>query len=325
VTGQEGEWLRLDYGAWIKQSETTSVVGNLPPQSIIRSITSRKVNGATEIIFPLEIPVPFTIQQGDRLLSLTLYNTVAQTDTIRLDDDPLIKRLDWQQINPDRVQYRFNLKSEQQWGYDTRYEGTTLILSLKHPPLKEANDGSLRGVKILLDPGHGGKENGAIGPNGLPEKEVNLQVSKLLEEQLLKRGATVYLTRETDKEVPLSERTSAIDKIRPDIALSIHYNALPDGGDAVKTMGVSSFWYHPQAHNLALFLHNYLVEKLHRPSYGVFWNNLALTRPHTAPSVLLELGFIINPTEFEWISDRAEQGKLAQVLADGISQWFMNY
>ena len=54
------------------------------------------------------------------------------------------------------------------------------------------------------------------------------------------------------------------------------------------------FWYHPQAEDLSKFLHDYLVEKGERPSYGVFWNNLALTRPHAAPSVLLELGFMIN-------------------------------
>lgn len=69
-------------------------------------------------------------------------------------------------------------------------------------------------------------------------------------------------------------------------------------------------------------MHNYLVQKLNRPSYGVFWNNLALTRPYTAPSVLLELGFMINPNEFEWIENSQEQKKLAQVLAEGIKEWF---
>jgi hypothetical protein len=51
-----------------------------------------------------------------------------------LDDDQLIKRLDWQQIAPNQVQYTFNLKFEQEWGYSLRYEGTSLILSLRHPP-----------------------------------------------------------------------------------------------------------------------------------------------------------------------------------------------
>lgn len=323
VTGIEGEWLRLDYGGWIKREETRSLPNNIPPKSIIRGINSRQVEGATEIIFPLQFPVPISVQQGEKNLILTLYNTTAQTDTIKFNDDPIIKRLDWQQIAPGQIQYIFNFKSEQQWGYDLRYQGTSLILSLRHPPQNQKqNPTSLQGVKILLDPGHGGTETGTTGPNGYTEKEIALVVSKRLEQQLIDRGATVYMTREEDKELSLQARVDAIDTVKPTIALSVHYNALPDWGDAINTKGVGIFWYHPQAHNLSVFLHNYLVKKLNRPSYGVFWNNLALTRPYTAPSVLLELGFMINPDEFDWISNPQEQEKLAQTLADGIVEWF---
>jgi N-acetylmuramoyl-L-alanine amidase len=180
----------------------------------------------------------------------------------------------------------------------------------------------LSGIKILLDPGHGGAETGSVGPTGYPEKAVNLVVSKLVQEQLLARGATVYMTREDDREVSLQERVAMIDKLKPAIAISIHYNALPDGGDAMNTQGIGAFWYNTQAHSLAMFLHNYLVQELGRPSYGVFWNNLALTRPHTTPSVLLELGFMINPEEFEWVVNPQEQQKLAGAIADGITEWF---
>jgi len=181
----------------------------------------------------------------------------------------------------------------------------------------------LSGIKILLDPGHGGPEDsGSVGPTGYPEKAVALVVSKLVRDQLVARGATVYMTREEDKDVGLQERVDMIEKMQPAIAISLHYNALPDDGDAINTKGVGTFWYNTQAHSLAMFLHNYLVQKLGRPSYGVFWNNLALTRPHTTPSVLLELGFMINPVEFEWVSNPQEQQKLAVALADGITQWF---
>lgn len=329
ITGREGEWVRLDYGAWIKASEVRIVPGAVPPSSLIRSIRARQVDRATEVLFPLQAPVPVSVQQGDRTLTLTLYNTTAQTDTIRLDDNPLISRLDWQQVAPNQVQYTFNLKSAQQWGYDLRYEGTTLVLSLRHPPniSRKPNNSSIQnpqplaGIKILLDPGHGGAESGALGPTGYPEKSVNLAVSKLLQQQLQARGATVYMTREDDKEVSLQDRVATIDKLKPAIAISVHYNSLPDNGDAQNTRGVGTFWYNTQAHSLAVFLHNYLVNKLGRPSYGVFWNNLALTRPATVPSVLLELGFMSNPLEFEWVTNAQEQQKLASVLADGITEW----
>lgn len=322
ITGREGEWLRLDYGGWIKSGETRIFKAAVPPKSIIRSVTSRPVAGGMEILFPLQVAVPVSVQQGTNTFSLTLYNTTAQTDTIRFDDNPLISRLDWQQVAPQQVQYVFNLKSAQQWGYKLEYRGTTLVLTLRTAPATNNPNQPLSGMTIMLDPGHGGPEDsGARGPNGYPEKEVALIVSKLLREELIKRGATVLMTREADIDLLPGDRAMMINKQEPNLALSIHYNALPDNGDAMNTKGVGMFWYHTQAHSLAVFLQNYLVEKLGRPSYGVFWNNLALTRPAVAPSVLLELGFMINPYEFEWITNSQEQKKLAVALADGIVEW----
>ena len=326
VTGKEAEWLRLDYGGWIKASETQPIPSSMPPRSLIRSITSRQLADSTEIIFPLQVPVPISIQQEDSAITLILHNTTAQTDTIKLNDDPLIKRLDWQQLTPTQIAYTFQLKTDQQWGYDVRYEGTSLILSLRHPPqLGIEKNQPLAGIEILLDPGHGGAELGAKGATGYPEKAINLVISQLLAQKLTDLGATVYLTRETDRDVSLPDRVKDIQEQKPDLALSLHYNALPDSGDAENTQGISTFWYHPQAHDLAIFLHNYLTTKLDRPSYGVFWNNLALTRPHTAPTVLLELGFMINPWELEWITDSQEQERLSSAIAEAITAWFFAF
>lgn len=323
VTGKEGEWLRLDYGAWINSKETRILPGAVPPQTIIRSLGYRQLPTATEIIFPLQVAVPVSLQQTEQAIALTLYNTTAQTDIIRLDDDPLISRLDWQQVAPGQVKYTLNLKKAQQWGYKLRYDGTTLVLALRHPPkIGNTIRKPLANFKIVLDPGHGGKESGASGPTGYLEKDVNLVISKLLRDELVKLGATVVMTREDDKEVSLPERQAIISQEEPAIALSIHHNSLPDNGDAEKTKGFGAFWYHPQAHNLAVFLQTYVVKKLAKPSYGVFWNNLALTRPEAAPSVLLELGFMSNPDEFEQVVNPEEQKKMANAIAQGITEWF---
>jgi N-acetylmuramoyl-L-alanine amidase len=86
--------------------------------------------------------------------------------------------LDWTPVLPDQAQYRFQLQSNQAWGYKLRYDGTTLVLSLRHPPTIQP-ERPLAGITILLDPGHGSENDlGARGPNGYPEKDVNLVVSK---------------------------------------------------------------------------------------------------------------------------------------------------
>jgi N-acetylmuramoyl-L-alanine amidase len=330
VTGTEGEWFRLDYGAWINSRETRILPGAIPPRTIIRSVGHQEHANTTDIVFPLQVPVPVSVEQSDRTFTLNLYNTIAQTDIIPFGDHPFISRIDWQQLpasvmgSPGSVKYTLNLKNNQQWGYRLRYDGTSLVLSLRNPPesKRRTKNKPLSGIKILIDPGHGGAESGASGPTGYLEKDLNLAVSKLVRDELVKRGATVVMTREEDKDVSLGDRVAMINKEKPTISISIHHNSLPDDGDAEKIQGFSSYWYHPQAHSLALFLHDYIIKKLKRPDYGVFWDNLALTRPEIAPSVLLEIGFMSNPNEFEVVTNPQQQHKEAKAIADGIVEWF---
>jgi N-acetylmuramoyl-L-alanine amidase len=327
VTGREGEWLRLDYGAgnaaWMKASETRILPQAPWPQGVIRGALARSRPGWTDLIFPLSVPVPVTVEQTADRLRLTLHNTTAQTDTVYIGADALVERVDWHQPQPQQVVYTIQFRTPQQWGYTASYEGNQLILSLKHPPDRSAGAKSLQGVHVFLDPGHGSAEDlGARGPTGYPEKDVALKVTQRLQQILEARGARVTLGRHGDEDLWPQDRVDRMATAQPDVALSLHYNALPDGGDALGTQGIGAFWYQPQAQDLAQFLHDYLVDRLDRPSYGVFWNNLALTRPSFTPAVLLELGFMINPQEFEWIMDPAAQEDLALALADGLALWF---
>ncbi len=318
ITGREGEWLRLDYGGWIKAAETQVSSAAVPPRSLIRGISASQQDNWTEVVFPLQTPVPVSVRQEEQTLTLTLHNTTPQTDTIYFSNDPVVERMDFNSVLPDKVEYTFHFKEPQQWGYKLRYEGTSLIVSLRHAP----PENSLRGTTILVDPGHGSDADpGSRGPTGYPEKDVALIVSKLFRDELQARGATVVMTREGDDDLYPEDRVAVIDETEPTLALSLHYNALPDAGDALGRSGVGAFWYYPQAHDLAAFLHDYLVQELERESYGVYWNNLALTRPTVAPSVLLELGFMINPEEFEWITDENAQKELARTLAEGVEKW----
>ncbi len=340
ITGMQGAWLRFDYGGWVKKSMTKIEDSEAAPRSIVKSVNSKRVvskseqdnknkigNIWTEVTIPLEVPVPIAIVQGDRTFAITLYNVTAQTDTISIAPDSIINKLDWVQTEADKVTYTINLKPKQQWGYKVRYQGTNLIISLKHPPIIAADQelATLKGIKIVLDAGHGGQEDlGSRSPTGYPEKEVNLITSKLLQNELQNRGAKVVMTRTNDVDVDLATRVAKIDQEEPTVSVSIHYNALPDDGDAINTSGVGAFWYNPQAQDLARFINTYISKKLNRRDYGVYWNNLALARPTIAPSVLLELGFMINPLEFEWIIDQPQQKLLAATLADGITEWILN-
>jgi N-acetylmuramoyl-L-alanine amidase len=103
----------------------------------------------------------------------------------------------------------------------------TIILSFAfllplgaHPLIKPLN-----GIRILLDPGHGGADPGAIGPSNLKESEVNLRVARYLRQLLEADGAEVHMTRTTDKTLSLGERVGVALQLRPDLFLSIHHNS----------------------------------------------------------------------------------------------------
>lgn len=335
VTGKQGEWLRLDYGGWVRERFVQLLDTDTQPRSLVRGISTRVAinkndlqNTWTELVIPLECNVPIAVSQGDRTLTLTLYNVTSQTDTISIAPEAIIDKLEWVQSTPDKVIYTISLKPKQQWGYKVRYQGTNLIVSLKHPPVLSTTNRELqplKGLKILLDAGHGGNEDlGSRGATGYPEKDVTLIVTKLLQEELQNRGAKVAMTRTDDVDLDLAPRIAKIEQEEPTASISLHYNALPDDGDAINTSGIGAFWYNPQSQDFAKFIHNYVAQKLHRHEYGVYWNNLALVRSTVTPAVLLELGFMINPDEFEWIIDPQQQKLLAKTLADGITEWMLN-
>ncbi|MBW4509261.1 MAG: N-acetylmuramoyl-L-alanine amidase [Scytonematopsis contorta HA4267-MV1] len=331
ITETKKDWLRLDYGVWINKEDAQVLSTTVIPRSFVCDTLFREKPGKTEVVFPLQAPVPVTIQQGEGWFGLTLHNSTLRQEMKPPENDRVISRMSWQQFAPGQVRYGFNFKNRQQWGYSLRYENNNLILSFRQSPFTQ-QEGFLKsvqgmgmplsGMTIVIDPGHGGLDSGAISPNGYKEKELALTISQLLRQQLELRGATVYFTREDDVDVSLAERMAIINRLEPTLALSIHYNHVPDNVDGGSIKGIATYWYHPQSTGLAKYLNNYIVKQLSRADNGVKWKNLALARPTIAPSVLLELGFMSNPQELNWIINPGEQSRLAQTIADGVAAWF---
>ena len=100
------------------------------------------------------------------------------------------------------------------------------------PPVSHLPEKTSRGVKtVVLDPGHGGRDPGAVA-NGIREKDINLRVARLMADILKKKGLRVVMTRSTDVYLPLSQRTNIAVKEDADVFVSLHCNALPKGRTA---------------------------------------------------------------------------------------------
>lgn len=173
-------------------------------------------------------------------------------------------------------------------------------------------------MKILIDPGHGGKELGAIGPGGLTEKEVNLRVAFFLKSLLEKDGFEVILTRTKDLTLSLKERVEIAKKHKPCLFLSIHHNANSERYSHINRFEV----YVPfNYEGPSISLGKKLAEIFSQERDQITWGPIPAryTVLNSSPfSVLVEPGYIINPEEEKRLRSTSYLEEEASLLYKGI-------
>jgi N-acetylmuramoyl-L-alanine amidase len=196
---------------------------------------------------------------------------------------------------------------------------------------------ALAGADVVLDPGHGGDEPGAVGPAGTTEKAVNLAVAQATAERLEALGATVVLTRTADYRITLASRAAVATSLRPLLFVSIHHNAEPDGprdgpgsetyfqvasAESKRAAGlvyeelVDAF----DAYDVAWVADRDAGAKYRRRGDGTDYYGI-LHRTAGVPAVLSEAAFLTNAPEEALLADPAFQGVEAQALTDAIVRY----
>jgi N-acetylmuramoyl-L-alanine amidase len=187
--------------------------------------------------------------------------------------------------------------------------------------------GTVAGSKIVLDPGHGGSDPGAIGSNGLQEKTVNLDISLKVAQILRERGATVIMTRTGDTYVDLYERPEIANRNDADLFVSIHSNSTTRSDVA----GTSTYYVRaPEAGMeevagegkiLAGDIQSCLMKALGRQDKGVLQANYVVLVKSKVPAALAEVAYLSNPEEVRLLGDSSFRLKAAQAIADGIEKY----
>src|SRR5438067_8190830 len=180
--------------------------------------------------------------------------------------------------------------------------------------LASAASAQTRFTTIVLDPGHGGFDRGGIPGQRVLEKNMNLDVSLRLKPILEKAGYKVIMTRSTDVFVPLGTRVAIANSYPNAIFVCVHFNSAPRSGAS----GIETYFYSTESAPLAASIHSAVVGGAPSDNRGVRRRGYFVLRRTTVPAVLVECGFLTNPTETQYALTTAYREKLAQEIARGI-------
>jgi N-acetylmuramoyl-L-alanine amidase len=168
---------------------------------------------------------------------------------------------------------------------------------------------------VLIDPGHGGKDNGGTSGRLSPyqrEKDLTLDTAKRVRDELKRAGLRTLMTREDDHFVELDDRVAMGNQLGAGaILVSIHYNATGSS----RPNGVQTFFWHANSHGLATRIQQAVVTSTGETNNGVTRRRLRLTRNPDIPCVLCECAYLTNPTE----NAKAAQDSYRQLIANGIA------
>jgi N-acetylmuramoyl-L-alanine amidase len=177
-------------------------------------------------------------------------------------------------------------------------------------------EGERPSTTVVIDAGHGGFDRGGIPGQRVPESMMNLDVAQRLKAILQAYGYHVVMTRDSDVFIPLGTRVAIANSYRDAIFVCIHFNATPRRA----ANGIETYFYSSQSLPLASAIHYYVAGGAPTPNRGVRRRGFYVLRNTRIPSVLVECGFLTNPTEAQYAQNVAYRQKLAEEIGRGVRE-----
>ena len=178
-------------------------------------------------------------------------------------------------------------------------------------------------VTIVVDPGHGADDTGAVSPHGWFEKDANLLLAREVRSALASRGYRVVMTRDDDSLPALYDRPKVAHARNADAFVSIHHNAPPHDKDPTRLRYHCVYAWNPLGERLAKAINARMASSYGSSlaNNGVMHANFAVTRNPEIPSCLIEADFVTAPAGEESIWDPARRKATAEAIAAGIADW----
>ena len=187
-----------------------------------------------------------------------------------------------------------------------------------NPVSKIKSSNSLKGKVIVIDPGHGGVDPGAVTKNNDYEKYYTLDISNRLKKVLISKGAKVVMLRSKDTNPSLYQRVKRINSARADLLVSVHVNSFIRSS----AKGTETYYYKQKDKKAAYHIQKQLVNTLKLRNNGIKRAKMYVLKNTSIPGVLIEPCFMTNPKEYSLLKTNSFKNKIAIGTANGIEDYF---
>lgn len=317
--------------AWVATDQVRPLDHSVPrpPVQRLGDVSVQGIEAGTLATLRIARPVAWRVRQQLQppALVLDLFGvSLARYGVRQLPSDRSVWAIEAEQITDGWAQLTFNLTFSQQRGWRVVQQDGSLQFLIRRP----YEGASLQGKVIVIDPGHGGPDSGAVGPTGVREKDVNLRIARELVTLLQGRGAVPRLLRTADATVgqgaysrrgELEARLAASEQPDADFFLSIHNNAV-GSGNAATAYGTETYYWTPMSALPARLMQDHQCRVLGTRNRFISWRPFYVLRSGDVPRVLVECAFVSNPGEERRMKSEEFAQAAARGLADGLAEFF---
>ncbi|MBE6798739.1 MAG: N-acetylmuramoyl-L-alanine amidase [Ruminococcaceae bacterium] len=353
TTSVGGSTLRtLRYGKMLYNSNLNVTNGTLPSTNSVSVSSFTGGTSHTKLILNVDWKAPFLFHIGPQeyrnegagdnrdytmknitfnYIDITFcYATNVGGDISIPDGNRIFSKAEWIKNTSDHTLRLYLKKTGSFYGWYASYNSAgQLVFEFLNPAkitlTNNTYGADLTGVTVMVDAGHGGSDQGALGSNkNFTEAYLNLALAKEVKAQLESIGATVIMTRDSDISLDSNERISLVRQKKPDYVLSIHRNA----ASSTSPNAFTTYHFNAFQANAAITMYNtyntFPADYIFPVSKwsGTKWHPFFLSRTTNCPVVLTENGFITNPGNFDLMIDPEFTKKNAQALTQGVVDYF---
>ncbi|PWM26156.1 MAG: hypothetical protein DBX44_00995 [Oscillospiraceae bacterium] len=301
---------KLQSGLRVLSEDVAAVSdSSAPVNNRITGYTVKSDSRYTTITLDTEQQVSYTMRYTADAITIQFHYTNSLPDSMTLSKNPLFSAANFSGDTltlPLRNRGIF-------MGCAPSYQNGKLVLRFNNPP------SSVSKATIVIDPGHGGNDSGALGYlAAYPEKTINYGIATELADLLEAKGADVVLLDTKYNNYSLQQRVEMATQADPHLSISVHSNSSAYSASAA---GTEAYYFNYWSSGLAQFSSSYIASVLNTTNRGQKFGYYYVTRTMQYPAILIETGFVSNQTEYHKLINEDYQQEIAQAISKAVSSY----